>query len=340
MHSTTPQKITVLGAGSWGTALGHLAATGGHQVTMWALEPEVVAGINEQHRNPIYMRDAELPGNMRASGSYAEALSGAQMVLFVIPSQVLRRCLPEILPHLPTDVPLVICSKGIERGTLATMDEVLREELPERYHDNICVLSGPSFAAEVIAKLPTNVTVASRNAAMATHVQHSLSTGYFRIYTTDDVAGVEIGGALKNTMAIVVGGCDALGFGHNTRAALITRGLAEITRIAVRMGARPETLLGLSGVGDLVLTCTGDLSRNRTVGKLLAGGKSMDEVKAEMREVAEGVATTESAHRLAQKLDVDAPIIAMVYRVIYEGVPVGQAMMDLQARELKEEWQV
>lgn len=337
---TRPQKITVLGAGSWGTALGHHLATAGHDVTMWALEPEVVEGINNAHRNPLYMRDATLPPGLRASGDYASALAGAELVLFVIPAQIVRRCLPDILLHLPEGVPLVICSKGIERGTLATMEEVFKAELPAPYHPQISVLSGPSFAAEVIAGLPTNVTVASRDREVAKRVQAAVSTRSFRAYTTDDMTGVEIGGALKNTMAIVVGGCDALGFGHNTRAALITRGLAEVTRIAVRMGGRPETLLGLSGVGDLVLTCTGDLSRNRTVGKLLAGGKSMDEVRDEMREVAEGVATTESAHQLAQKLGVDAPIIAMVYRVIYDGVPVAEAMLDLQARQLKDEWRV
>jgi len=340
MGEQQPQKITVLGAGSWGTALSHFLASSGHEVTLWALEPEVVEGINTRHKNPIYMKDAELPPNLKASGDYAEALEGAQLVLFVIPAQVVRGCLAQLAQLLPRDVPLVICSKGIERGTLATMEEVFTAELPEHFHRYLSVLSGPSFAAEVIAGLPTNVTVAARDKTIARQVQAAVGTRMFRIYTTDDMVGVEIGGALKNTMAIVVGGCDALGFGHNTRAAIITRGLAEITRIVVRMGGRPETMLGLAGVGDLVLTCTGDLSRNRSVGKLLAGGMSMDEVRGQMTEVAEGVATTESAYQLARKHGVDTPIIDMVYRVIYDGVPVAQAMASLQDRELKDEWSI
>lgn len=340
MGERHPLKITVMGAGSWGTALGHFLATSGHEVTMWAFEPEVVDGINREHRNPLYMKDAVLPDSLRASGDYATALQGAQMVLFVIPAQLVRPCLKQLPDLLPRDVPLVICSKGIERGTLCTMEELFKQELPEHFHRYITILSGPSFAAEVIQGLPTNVTVAARDKTIARQVQSALGTRMFRIYTTDDVTGVEIGGALKNTMAIVVGGSDGLGFGHNTRAALITRGLAEITRIAVRMGGRPETMLGLAGVGDLVLTCTGDLSRNRTVGKLLGSGKSMDEVREMMSEVAEGVATTESAYQLAQKLGVDAPIIGMVYRVIYENVPVAEAMASVQDRELKDEWSV
>lgn len=333
-------RVTVIGSGSWGTALGHLLARGGHQVTMWALEPEVVAGINGQHRNPLYMSDAELPENMRASGDFAEALQGAQMVLFVIPAQVMRKQLRVMREHLPAAAPLVICSKGIERGTLATMDQVFREELPESFHKWIAVLSGPSFAAEVIQARPTNVTVAARDIEVAHQVQHSIATRDFRIYTTDDVIGVEMGGALKNILAIVIGGSDALGLGHNTRAALITRGLAEITRIAVNLGGRPETMLGLAGVGDLVLTCTGDMSRNRQVGKLLAQGHSMEQVKQEMKQVAEGVPTTESAYQLAHKHGIDAPIIDTVYKVIYEGLDIVSAWTALQDRQLKPEWSV
>ena len=332
-------RVTVLGAGSWGTALGHLLAGRGHQVTMWAFEPEVVAGINERHVNPLYMKDTPLPPNMRASGSFAEALSGAQMVLFTIPAQRTRRVLRELAPLLPK-VPLVICSKGIERGTLATLDQVFREELPAELHRFIAVLSGPSFAAEVISNQPTNVTLACRDREVATAAQSAIATRAFRVYTTDDVLGVEIGGALKNILAIVVGATDELGLGHNTRAALITRGLAEITRIALRLGARPETLLGLSGVGDLVLTCTGDLSRNRTVGKLLARGCTMQQVRDQMSNLAEGVETTESAHQLAERLGVEVPIIDVVYAVIYEGKGVLDAMQALQGRSLKDEWRV
>jgi glycerol-3-phosphate dehydrogenase (NAD(P)+) len=234
----------------------------------------------------------------------------------------------------------VICSKGIERGTLATLDEMCRQELPERLHRFVAVLSGPSFAAEVIENHPTNVTLACRDRDVARAAQLAIATRNFRVYTTDDVIGVEIGGALKNILAIVVGGADELGLGHNTRAALITRGLAEITRIAVKLGARPETLLGLSGVGDLVLTCTGDLSRNRTVGRLLARGHTLAEVQAEMTNLAEGVPTTESAYELARRHGIDTPIIDAVYQVIYGGKTVVDAMQMLQDRTLKDEWQV
>jgi glycerol-3-phosphate dehydrogenase (NAD(P)+) len=330
-------RVAVLGAGSWGTALGHLLASRGHDVVMWAYEPEVVAGINEQHANPLFMSDTKLPPNMTATGDFAQALHGARMVLFTIPAQLLRARVREIASMLP-EVPLVICSKGIERGSLATLDEVFRQELPERLHRQVCVLSGPSFAAEVLAGQPTNVTLACRDLEVGHSAQGAISTRTFRVYTTDDVIGVEIGGALKNILAIVVGGADELGLGHNTRAALITRGLAEITRIAVKLGARPETLLGLSGVGDLVLTCTGDLSRNRMVGRLLARGRSMDQVRAEMRNVAEGVPTAESAYQLAQRHGIDAPIIEAVYQALYEGKTVIDVMQQLQARSLKDEW--
>ena len=335
-------RVAVLGAGSWGTALGHLLASRGHDVTMWAYEPEVVAGINDQHRNPLFMSETALPSNMRATGDLAEALRSAQMVLFTIPAQLLRARVREVASLLETvaapEAPLVICSKGIERGTLATLDEVFRQELPERLHRFVCVLSGPSFAAEVLAGQPTNVTLACRDLDVARAAQAAIATRAFRVYTTDDVIGVEIGGALKNILAIVVGGADELGLGHNTRAALITRGLAEITRIAVRLGARSETLLGLSGVGDLVLTCTGDLSRNRMVGRLLARGRTMDQVRAEMKNVAEGVPTAESAHQLAQRHGIDTPIIEAVYQALYEGKTVIEVMQQLQARSLKDEW--
>lgn len=330
-------RVAVIGAGSWGTALGHLLARRGHDVVMWAYEPEVVAGINEQHRNPLFMSETALPPSMSATGDFAEALRGAQMVLFTIPAQLVRARLRELATLLP-EVPLVICSKGIERGTLSTLDEVFRQELPERLHRFVCVLSGPSFAAEVLSGQPTNVTLACHDLDVARAAQGAIATRAFRVYTTDDVIGVEIGGALKNILAIVVGGADELGLGHNTRAALITRGLAEITRIAVKLGARPETLLGLSGVGDLVLTCTGDLSRNRMVGRLLARGRTMDQVRAEMKNVAEGVPTAESAYQLAQRHGIDAPIIEAVYQALYQGKTVIDVMQQLQARSLKDEW--
>jgi glycerol-3-phosphate dehydrogenase (NAD(P)+) len=219
------------------------------------------------------------------------------------------------------------------------MDEVFVAELPGKCHANLCVLSGPSFAVEVAAGMPTNVTVASRNLEAAHRVQAAMATRIFRIYTSEDVTGVELGGALKNVMAIAVGASDGLGFGHNTRAGLITRGLSEITRLAVRRGARPETMLGLAGVGDLILTCTSDLSRNRQVGRLLAEGRSIDVIQKEMRMVAEGVPTSDSAHQLAKREGVDLPITEQVYNVIHRRVTVPDAMHALQARALKDEWE-
>jgi glycerol-3-phosphate dehydrogenase (NAD(P)+) len=332
-------RVTVLGGGSWGTALAYLLAGRGHHVTMWAYEPEVVTGVNERHVNPLYMSHAQLPPNLRASGDFAEALRDAQMVLFTIPAQITRSILKKIAKLLP-HVPLVICSKGIERGTLATLDQIFHQELPAELHRYVSVLSGPSFAAEVISNQPTAVTLACRDLDVAHLAQNAIATRAFRVYTTDDVIGVEIGGALKNVLAMIVGATDELGLGNNTRAALITRGLAEITRLAVKLGARPETLLGLSGVGDLVLTCTGDLSRNRTAGKLLARGLGIEEVRKQMTNLAEGVETAESAYMLGKRLDVDMPITTAAYQVIYEGKGVLDAMVTLQSRALKDEWNV
>lgn len=331
-------KIGVLGGGSWGTALANLVAGGGHRATLWALEPEVVDGINAEQRNPLYLPDIRLSETLRATGDIEEAVRDTDMVLFVIPAQFVRGYLVNVRDVLSPGIPLVICSKGIELGTLATMHQVFEEELPGKSQKGICVLSGPSFAAEVGRGLPTNVTCAAADLQIAGRVQSTIATRNFRIYTTDDVAGVEIGGALKNVMAIAVGCGDGLGFGHNTRAAIITRGLAELTRLALKLGGRPETMLGLAGVGDLILTCTGDLSRNRQVGIRLAQGQTIAAIKAEMKMVAEGVETAASAHNLAAREGVDAPIIEQVYRVLHEGKTVHEAMKALQDRALKAEW--
>ncbi|OGQ91060.1 MAG: glycerol-3-phosphate dehydrogenase [Deltaproteobacteria bacterium RIFOXYA12_FULL_58_15] len=331
-------NVGVLGAGSWGTALAYLLSTRSHNVTHWALEPEVVAGINRERRNPLYMSQLEIPQNIHATGDLEEVVHESQMLLFVIPAQYVRKYLVQLRDILPSGIPLVICSKGIERNSLATMEQVFIEELPGKTHRDICVLSGPSFALEVTQNMPTNVTVASRTLGTARRVQDVLATKVFRIYTTDDVTGVELGGSLKNVMAIAVGASDGLGFGTNTRAGLITRGLSEMSRLAVNMGGRPETMLGLAGVGDLILTCTSDLSRNRQVGKMLGEGRAIADIQKEMRQVAEGVPTAESAHQLALRREVDMPITEQVYNVIYEGKTVPEAMAALQARTLKEEW--
>jgi glycerol-3-phosphate dehydrogenase (NAD(P)+) len=333
-------KVTVLGAGSWGTALTHLMARQGHSVTLWAREPEVVEGINALRRNPLFLGEAELPASVTATGDLGAAVRDAEMVLVVIPSQFVRSHMVAVRDDLPARIPVVICSKGIEQDSLCTMHQVLEEELPGKHHEGIAVLSGPSFALEVVRQYPTNVTAAAKSQAMAERVQQAVATRDFRVYTSTDVLGVELGGALKNVIAIAAGAADGLGFGHNSKAGLMTRGLAEITRLAVAMGGRPETMAGLAGMGDLILTCTGDLSRNRQVGQLLAEGKTLAQIRAEMRQVAEGVATSVSVHALAAREGVDMPIAEQVYRALHEDKPVPDAMESLLARSLKPEWEL
>jgi glycerol-3-phosphate dehydrogenase (NAD(P)+) len=336
---TDSLRIGVLGAGSWGCALAHHLTGRGHSVELWAFEPAVAAGINERHQNPLYLSDVALDARLQATTDLERAVHQAEMILIAIPAQHVRSYLVQVRDRLPPGIPLVICSKGIERRTLATLDQVLLEELPGKHHAGICVLSGPSFAAEVARGMPTNLTAAAREVATAKAVQAAIATRTLRVYTSDDVVGVEIGGALKNVIAIAVGASDGLGFGLNTRAALITRGLAELTRLAMAMHGKPETMLGLAGVGDLVLTCTGDLSRNRQVGKLLALGQSRATIERDQRTVAEGVPTAESAYELARRHEVDLPITEQVYRVLYEDKTVQDAMAALQDRSLKEEFQ-
>ncbi len=331
-------KVSVLGAGSWGTALAHLLGNNGHDVTLWAMEEEIVDGINKEHRNPIFLDEAELPANIRATGSMTEAVSEAQMVLMVIPSQFVRARMVEVRDHIPRDIPIVICSKGIEQESLCTMHQVLTEELPGKHHRGISVLSGPSFALETAKKMPTNVTVAAEDPDVAAFVQRAVAARYFRIYTSPDVIGVECGGALKNVIAIAAGAADGLKFGHNSKAGMLTRGLAEIARLAVAMGGRPETMMGLAGMGDLLLTCTGDLSRNRMVGQKMAEGKTLAQVKSEMRMVAEGVATSVSVYNLAAKCGVEMPISEQVYEVLHTGKSVTEALDALLSRPLKAEW--
>lgn len=333
-------RVTVLGGGHWGMALAHLAARSGHRVTVWAREEEVVEGINARHRNPLFLSEIELPENLSASGELGRAVRDADMVLVVIPSQFVREHMVAVRDDMPPRIPIVICSKGIEQKTLCTMHQVLKEELPGKHHEGVSVLSGPSFAIEVARCQPTNVTVAADSQDMAERVQRALATRDFRIYSSTDVLGVELGGALKNVIAIAAGAADGMGFGYNSKVGLITRGLAEITRLAVSMGGRPETMAGLAGMGDLILTCTGDLSRNRQVGEQLARGKTMEQLREEMRQVAEGVATSLSVHSLSSREGVDMPIAEQVYRVVHEGVSVPDAMEALLARELKPEWDI
>jgi len=329
-------QIGVIGAGSWGTSLANLLAKKGYQVTLWAYEPDLVQRIREQRVNDLYLPEVVLSDNLQATGELPAAVTGKQLVLLVPPSQVLRGVFQQLVNHLDPGTLLVSASKGIENSTLQTMSEVIAELSP-RDAGRTAYLSGPSFAKEVSRELPTAVTVAAESAEVATRVQEVFSTDYFRVYTSADVVGIELGGALKNVIAIAAGIADGLGFGHNTRAALITRGLAEMTRIGLAKGARPETFAGLAGMGDLVLTCTGDLSRNRSVGMALGQGRKLREILDGMQMVAEGVQTTLSAYQLARRLGVEAPIIDQMYQILYGDKEPRRAVSDLMERELKAE---
>jgi len=304
---------------------------------MWALEPEVVEEINVSHHNSVYLPDAELPQGIRASSDPAEVVRDADFVILVPPSKHLREVSLRVADAVPENAVVVIASKGIEERSLRLMSEVLTETMPAIDSQRLVFLSGPSFAREVAMGMPTDIAAASEEMAAAREVQRALHSPLFRVYTSADPIGVQVGGAVKNVMAVATGSCDGLGFGTNARASLITRGLAEITRLGLALGADPLTFLGLAGVGDLVLTCTGDLSRNRTLGLKVAEGLDPREYLANRRSVAEGFFTSAAAWALSQKLAVDMPITEQVYRVLHEGRPLREAVLHLIARESKDE---
>ncbi len=336
-------RVGVIGAGAWGTALALHAARRGHDTVMWAREPEVVRDINAFHENKIFLPGYELPSNLSASTDIAEVCRHADpLLLSVVPTPHVGKVIGGLQEHLDDRHIICSCSKGIENDSLETVDEILQRVLPRRFHSALCFLSGPSFAKEVAERSPTAVTIASHIASVAVEAQHLMASPEhrFRCYASRDVVGVEMGGALKNVMAIATGAADGMGFGHNARAALITRGLAEITKLAVRKGANPLTLQGLAGMGDLVLTCTGDLSRNRQVGLRLGRGETLEQILSGRVTVAEGVLTCRSAWQLAQQLEVEAPIIENCYRVLYEQRPLVDALSDLMHRPLGMELQL
>jgi glycerol-3-phosphate dehydrogenase (NAD(P)+) len=333
-------RAAVIGGGSWGTALAAVLGNNGHDVTIWSFEEDVAVALAERHENPRYMPGIPVPQNVTGTHDLAKALAGAQMVVAVNPSHVTRAVMKQALPHLPKATPIVSATKGIENETLFTMHEVLEDVLPSEMHPYLCCLSGPSFAKETMLKHPTAVVVASPWEKLAKKVQRDFSNDYFRVYTSPDVMGAELGGSLKNVCAIAAGISDGMGFGSNTRAAIMTRGLAELVRMAVRKGANPITLSGLAGMGDLVLTCTGELSRNRTVGLALGKGQKLKDILAGMTQVAEGVRTAKSVHDLAAKLEVEVPLHEAVYRILYEDLPAKAAVQSLTSRELKSEFQL
>ena len=329
-------SCAVLGAGSFGTALASVLLANGHDVTLWCYEPGHAEEINEAGRNTRFQTAFELPG-IAATNDMATAVSGKDLVLFVSPSHATRFVARAAARHLTDRTVLVSATKGIEQGG-ETMAEVLLEELGEGRKRQMAFLSGPSFAFEVLERHPTAVVAASWDHDVAERVQNAFATSFFRVYTSEDVVGVELGGAVKNIIAIAAGACDGLGFGHNARAAIITRGLAEISRLGAAQGAKPMTFMGLAGMGDLVLTCTGDLSRNRTVGKGLGAGMTLDEVTESLGgQVAEGVRTTASTHALAASLGLDMPIVNAVHAILYGGHTAAEMVGALMGRPLKRE---
>jgi len=332
----TLEAVAVIGAGSWGTALTRPLTEQGREVRLWGHRPEQVEELRRERENRAYLPGYRLDDLVRPTVDPAAAVKGCNHVLMVVPSHVFRDVLLRLAPHLAPGVHLISATKGIENDTLMTMTGVMADVLPEASYRPV-VLSGPSFAREVARGLPTAVTVAAPDIDTARCCQKILSTERFRVYGATDIIGLELGGALKNVIAIAAGICDGLGYGTNTRAALITRGLAEIARLGVAMGANPLTFAGLGGLGDLVLTCTGDLSRNRTVGVKLGLGDRLADILAEMRMVAEGVKTTASAWALARRQGVDMPILEQVHQVLYRDKPCDDAVRDLLGRDLKDE---
>ena len=331
-------RATVVGAGAWGTALGTVLAGKGHEVTIWSHEDDVAASINAGTGNR-YLAGVDLPGGLSAETDLSAAVTGAEVVVSATPSQFVRTVMTRAAPDLAPDALLVSASKGIELGSLQRMDEVLSQVLPASIMNRFCVLSGPSFASEVAVGEPTAVVIASRDEQAAVHARDVFLTPTFRVYTNADVIGVELGGALKNVVALAAGVSAGLGYGHNTLAALITRGLAEITRLGVAAGAEKATFYGLAGVGDLVLTCTGSLSRNRTVGYRLGQGETLQAILSDMTAVAEGVRAAEAVRELAGRHGVEMPIMEQMYAIVHEGRSPSDALRTLMSREPKtEEW--
>jgi glycerol-3-phosphate dehydrogenase (NAD(P)+) len=334
-HSTG--RVGVIGAGSWGTTLAAVLADKGYDVDLWVFEADLCQIIHDTRENTFYLPGSRLNDRITPHNNLEMVVRGHSVLVMVVPSHVYRQVALQMIPLLEDDVRLVSATKGIENETLLTMSGIWRDILPPEKRVHLLCLSGPSFAREVIQRIPTAITVAGDQLEIAQEVQQIFSTAYFRVYTSLDRIGVELAGALKNVIALAAGACDGLGFGHNTRAALITRGLAEITRLGVRMGAHPLTFAGLSGIGDLLLTCTGDLSRNRTVGMKLGQGQKLKDILSEMRMVAEGVKTARSVHALARRMEVDMPICEQIYQVLYEDKEALNAVRDLMDRDLKHE---
>ena len=328
-------RVAVVGAGSWGTTLANLLCGRGDEVVMWAFEPEVADEVNRRHRNDLFLPDAPLDHTLAATTDLEAAVRGAELVVSAAPSHAVRAVMAGAAPAVRPGAAVVSASKGLEPDTHKRLTEVLAEVLPPG--TGIAALSGPTFAREVYERLPTAAVVAAGDAETAGRARTAIAMPYFRLYTNDDVIGVELAGALKNVVAIAAGILDGLGLGHNPRAALITRGLAEISRLGVAMGAKAATFAGLAGMGDLLLTSTGPLSRNRSLGVEVGQGKTLEQVLARRLSVAEGVGTARAAVELAAKVGVDLPIAREVVSILFERKPPRQALGDLMDRSLKSE---
>ena len=330
-------KVGVIGGGSWGTALAKLLADKGFDVVMWCFDEGLDETINTEHENKLYLPDIKLPKNLIATHDLERAVKGREMIVSVSPSHVVRQVIGQVGDQIADCTPIVSATKGIENDSLMLVSDILEDVLPSRLHPYLAYLSGPSFAREVAKQNPTAVTIASYNPKLARHVQHAFSTQRFRCYSTHDVYGVEIGGAVKNVIAIAAGAVQAMDLGHNSTAGMITRGLHEITKIGIKLGANPLTLSGLAGMGDLVLTCTGGLSRNRRVGMKLGQGMTLRQILDEMNMVAEGVKTSLSVHQLGEKLGLELPLCEQVYQVVHEDKPAMEAVEEIMSRDLKPE---
>jgi glycerol-3-phosphate dehydrogenase (NAD(P)+) len=331
------EQVGVIGAGAWGTTLARHLARKGATVRLWAYEPEVVEAIRTKRENTLYLSGVELPASLTATNSLEEIARSSQWLLFAVPSHAARPVLKKLGPLLAKPVPLVSATKGIEEDSLMLMTQVMQEVLPSAMAGSLAVLSGPSFAAEVCRDRPTAVSLAGPDAQLVRRLQDTLMTPSFRIYAGSDPLGLQLGGALKNVIALAAGVVDGLELGHNARAALITRGLAEMIRLGTAMGANPRTFYGLSGMGDLVLTCTGALSRNHTVGVRLGKGDKLEAVLKDMRAVAEGVRTSRAALGLARRHNIDMPIVQEVCAVLFDGKSCHRAVSDLMERSAKDE---
>jgi glycerol-3-phosphate dehydrogenase (NAD(P)+) len=331
------ETIGVIGAGAWGTALSLLLADKGHDVTLWMYEKDLAEETARTRENRVYLPGFPLPASITVTSSLETAVRDKQFLLSVVPSHTVRAVTRQYVSLISPGAVIISASKGIELDTLKPLSEVFKDILPEDLHSSLCFLSGPSFAKEVARKMPTAIALASWDPEIAKKAQAVLSNAYFRVYTNPDVIGVELAGAIKNVIAIAAGVLEGMGFGYNTMAALLTRGLAEMARLGVAMGGNPATFSGLAGMGDLVLTCTGGLSRNRTLGTRLGRGEKLDAIMQSAKTVAEGVKTAKAARELAQKYEIDMPIVDEVYRLLYEGKDPTQALQDLMSRELKGE---